>query len=105
MGRLRQFRPAARRSSLLALDLGQLGLRPLRHCAGDGGRAALGVAFRFILAPEAGFMAYVNHALPGFWNPALNGGQAMIAIVIAYTWKYIGYNFVFFLAALQAIPK
>jgi sn-glycerol 3-phosphate transport system permease protein len=66
---------------------------------------ALGVAFRFILAPEAGFMAYVNHMIPGFWNPALNGAQAMTAIVIAYVWKYIGYNFIFFLAALQAIPK
>jgi len=66
---------------------------------------ALGVAFRFILAPEAGFMAYVNHIAPGLWNPALNGAQAMIAIVIAYVWKYIGYNFIFFLAALQAIPK
>ena len=66
---------------------------------------ALGVAFRFILAPEAGFMAYVNHVFPGFWNPALNGAQAMIAIVIAYVWKYIGYNFIFFLAALQGIPK
>lgn len=66
---------------------------------------ALGVAFRFILAPEAGFMAYLNHVFPGLWNPALNGAQAMIAIVIAYVWKYIGYNFIFFLAALQAIPK
>jgi len=66
---------------------------------------ALGVAFRFILAPEAGFMAYLNHAFPGLWNPALNGAQAMTAIVIAYVWKYIGYNFIFFLAALQAIPK
>jgi sn-glycerol 3-phosphate transport system permease protein len=66
---------------------------------------ALGVAFRFILAPEAGFMAYINHIVPGLWNPALNGTQAMIAIVIAYVWKYIGYNFIFFLAALQSIPK
>jgi sn-glycerol 3-phosphate transport system permease protein len=66
---------------------------------------ALGVAFRFILAPEAGFMAYVNHLIPGLWNPALYGGQAMAAIVIAYVWKYVGYNFIFFLAALQGIPK
>ncbi|HEY4164758.1 MAG TPA: ABC transporter permease subunit [Dongiaceae bacterium] len=66
---------------------------------------ALGLAFRFILAPEAGFMAFVNHAWPGFWDPSLNGTQAMIAIVIAYVWKYIGYNFIFFLASLQAIPK
>lgn len=66
---------------------------------------ALGVAFRFILAPEAGFMAYLNHLWPGLWNPALNGAEAMTAIVIAYVWKYVGYNFIFFLAALQSIPK
>jgi sn-glycerol 3-phosphate transport system permease protein len=66
---------------------------------------ALGMAFRFILAPEAGFMAYVNHLWPGLWNPALDGVDAMIAIVVAYAWKYIGYDFIFFLAALQAIPK
>jgi sn-glycerol 3-phosphate transport system permease protein len=66
---------------------------------------ALAMAFRFILAPEAGFMAYVNHIWPGLWNPALNGVDAMIAIVIAFAWKYVGYNFIFFLAALQAVPR
>ena len=66
---------------------------------------ALGMAFRFILAPEAGFMAFVNHIWPGLWNPALNGTDAMIGIVVAFAWKYIGYNFIFFLAALQAIPR
>ena len=66
---------------------------------------ALGMAFRFILAPEAGFMAYVNHVWPGLWNPALDGADAMISIVIAFSWKYISYNFIFFLAALQAIPR
>jgi len=66
---------------------------------------ALGLAFRFMLAPEAGFLASFNKAWPGFWNPALNGMDAMIAIIIAYAWKYIGYNFIFFLAALHAIPR
>jgi sn-glycerol 3-phosphate transport system permease protein len=66
---------------------------------------ALGMAFRFILAPEAGFMAYVNHLCPGLWNPALNGADAMICIVVAFAWKYVSYDFIFFLAALQAIPK
>jgi sn-glycerol 3-phosphate transport system permease protein len=66
---------------------------------------ALGMAFRFILAPEAGFMAFVNKIWPGLWNPALHGVDAMICIVIAFSWKYISYDFIFFLAALQAIPK
>ena len=39
------------------------------------------------------------------WNPLLNGTQAMILVVIAAVWKQISYNFLFFLAGLQAIPK
>lgn len=66
---------------------------------------ALGLAFRFILAPEAGLLAALNQFYPGLWNPTVNGTSAMIGIIIAYSWKYIGYNFIFMLAALQAIPR
>ncbi|AGB44089.1 sugar ABC transporter permease [Mesorhizobium sp. CO1-1-7] len=66
---------------------------------------ALALAFRFILAPEAGFMAVVNQVWPGFWDPGLDGADAMASIIIAFSWKYVGYNFIFFLAAFQAIPR
>jgi sn-glycerol 3-phosphate transport system permease protein len=66
---------------------------------------ALGLAFRFILAPEAGFLAFLNKIWPGLWNPGLHGVDAMIAIVVAFAWKSVGYNFIFFLAALQSIPR
>ncbi|TCR92664.1 carbohydrate ABC transporter membrane protein 1 (CUT1 family) [Rhizobium sp. BK376] len=66
---------------------------------------ALGLAFRFMLAPEAGVLAFVNHIWPGIWDPSLNGNQAMGSIIFAFSWKYIGYNFIFMLAALQAIPR
>ncbi|MDX8442619.1 carbohydrate ABC transporter permease [Mesorhizobium australafricanum] len=66
---------------------------------------ALAMAFRFILAPEAGFMAFVNQFWPGFWDPGLNGTDAMASIILAFSWKYVGYNFIFFLAAFQAIPR
>jgi sn-glycerol 3-phosphate transport system permease protein len=66
---------------------------------------ALGLAFRFILAPEAGFLAFLNKLWPGLWNPTLHGFDAMLAIVVAFAWKSVGYNFVFFLAALQSIPR
>jgi sn-glycerol 3-phosphate transport system permease protein len=39
------------------------------------------------------------------WNHYLNGNQAMILVVIASTWKQISYNFLFFLAGLQAVPR
>jgi sn-glycerol 3-phosphate transport system permease protein len=66
---------------------------------------ALGLAFRFILAPEAGLLSVINAIWPGAWNPALDGTDAMIAIIVAFSWKYIGYNFIFFLSALQGIPR
>jgi sn-glycerol 3-phosphate transport system permease protein len=39
------------------------------------------------------------------WNPLLNGNDAMTMVVLAAAWKQISYNFLFFLAGLQAIPK
>jgi len=66
---------------------------------------AVGLAFRFLLAPEAGILAALNRHFPDLWNPALDGLDAMILIVIAYSWKYAAYNFLFFLAGLQAIPR
>lgn len=66
---------------------------------------AVGLAFRFIFSPDAGFVSAINHAFPGFWNPALNGYDAFTLIVLAQSWKMVGYNFIFFLAALQSIPR
>ena len=66
---------------------------------------AAGLAFRFIFAPNAGFVAVVNSWFPDLWNPATDGTDAMILIVLCQAWKSIGYNFVFFLAALQSIPR
>ncbi|TGQ08300.1 carbohydrate ABC transporter permease, partial [Mesorhizobium sp. M00.F.Ca.ET.217.01.1.1] len=53
----------------------------------------------------AGFMAVVNQVWPGFWDPGLDGTDAMASIIAAFSWKYVGYNFIFFLAAFQAIPR
>ena len=66
---------------------------------------AAGLAFRFIFSPEAGVFSAFVKAHPGWWNPAQSGTHAMIMIIFCYTWKYIGYNFIFFLAALQGIPR
>jgi sn-glycerol 3-phosphate transport system permease protein len=39
------------------------------------------------------------------WNILLNSAHAMTLIVIASVWKQISYNFLFFLAGFQSIPK
>ena len=66
---------------------------------------AAGLAFRFIFAPNAGFMAGLNAWYPNIWNPATNGTHALLLIIMCQAWKSIGYNFVFFFAALQSIPR
>jgi sn-glycerol 3-phosphate transport system permease protein len=66
---------------------------------------AVGLAFRFIFAPDAGFVSSINRVFPNLWNPALDGVDAFILIVLANSWKMIAYSFIFFLAGLQAIPR
>lgn len=66
---------------------------------------AAGVAFRFIFAPESGLIGSINEIWPGIWNPAINGFQALMMVIVCHAWLGIGYNFIFFLAALQMIPR
>src|SRR3546814_7162830 len=51
------------------------------------------------------FRSYFLARIGVDWNYLLNGTQAMIVVVLAATWKQISYNFLFFLAGLQSIPK
>jgi sn-glycerol 3-phosphate transport system permease protein len=66
---------------------------------------ALGLAFRFIVAPNAGLLSIINRIWPGAWDPTINGFDAMLALIVAFSWKYVGYNFIFILSALQTIPR
>lgn len=67
--------------------------------------AAVGLTFRFIFSPDAGLVAGVNQLVPGLWNPALDGTDAFVMVLLGQSWKMIGYNFVFLLAALQNLPR
>jgi len=65
----------------------------------------VGVLWMFLLSPTLGILSHVLAALGIHWDYMINGTQAMILIVIAAIWKQISYNFLFFLAGLQSIPK
>ncbi len=68
--------------------------------------AISGVLWLFLLHPSYGIVALGIKAWLGIdWNPVLNGTDAMAMITMASAWKQISYNFVFFMAGLQAIPK
>jgi len=65
----------------------------------------VGVLWMFLLSPSLGILTHALRPLGIEWNHALNGRHAMILIVVAAVWKQISYNFLFFLAGLQSIPK
>jgi sn-glycerol 3-phosphate transport system permease protein len=67
--------------------------------------AVAGVLWLFMFNPSNGVLAMTLKGLGYDWNHVLNGGEAMLLVVIAAAWKQIAYNFLFFLAGLQAIPK
>ena len=67
--------------------------------------AVAGVLWLFLFSPANGIVALALRAMGYEWNHVLNGGEAMLLVVIAAAWKQIAYNFLFFLAGLQMIPK
>src|SRR5215813_10751201 len=67
--------------------------------------AIAGVLWAFIFAPSIGIATYYLRRFGVDWNWVLQGDQAMALIVIAATWKQVSYNFLFFLAGLQSIPR
>ena len=67
--------------------------------------AVAGVVWLFMFAPSVGIVSYALRAIGIDWNHLLNGTHAMTLIVFAAVWKQISYNFLFFLAGLQSIPK
>jgi len=67
--------------------------------------AVAGVLWLFLFAPSIGIVTFALRAVGIQWDWVLQGDQAMALVVIAATWKQISYNFLFFLAGLQSIPK
>ncbi|MGU3576104.1 sn-glycerol-3-phosphate ABC transporter permease UgpA [Brucellaceae bacterium C25G] len=67
--------------------------------------AVAGMLWLFMFNPAMGTLAYLLRKNGIYWDPLLNGDQAMGLIIVAAAWKQISYNFLFFVAGLQAIPK
>ncbi len=63
------------------------------------------VMWYFLFNPTVGMISFFLKAVGVDWNFTLKGGQAMLLVIIAAAWREMSYNFLFFLAGLQAIPK
>ena len=67
--------------------------------------AVAGVLWLFMFSPPMGVVAYALQSIGFQWDHLLNGDHAMALIIMAAIWKQISYNFLFFLAGLQSIPR
>jgi sn-glycerol 3-phosphate transport system permease protein len=67
--------------------------------------AVAGVLWAFLFAPSVGIVTFGLKQVGINWNWILQGDQAMLLVVMASVWKQISYNFLFFLAGLQSIPR
>jgi sn-glycerol 3-phosphate transport system permease protein len=67
--------------------------------------AVAGVLWAFLFAPSIGIVTFALRSIGIPWDWVLQGDQAMLLVVIAAAWKQISYNFLFFLAGLQSIPR
>jgi len=67
--------------------------------------AVAGVVWLFLFSPSIGILAYWLREAGFEWNSLLNSKHAMALIVMAAVWKQISYNFLFFVAGLQSIPR
>lgn len=67
--------------------------------------AVAGVLWLFLFSPSVGILAVYLAEMGFHWNPRLNSNDAMTLVVLTSVWKQISYNFLFFLAGLQSIPR
>jgi sn-glycerol 3-phosphate transport system permease protein len=67
--------------------------------------AIAAVLWLFLFNPTLGVLAHWMQGWGLHWDPLLDGNDALILVVTAAVWKQISYNFLFFLAGLQSIPK
>ena len=67
--------------------------------------AVAGVVFGFLFNPSVGVVAWALAAIGLEFNYVINGNQALLLVVFAAVWNQVSYNFLFFLAGLQSIPK
>ncbi|MFN3565816.1 MAG: ABC transporter permease subunit, partial [Burkholderiaceae bacterium] len=64
-----------------------------------------GVLYAFMFAPSIGIITFMLRGFGIHWNWVIDGDQAMLLVIMAAVWNQISYNFLFFLAGLQSIPR
>jgi len=64
-----------------------------------------GILWWFMFNPTIGIVPYLLEMVDIRWNHRINGNDAMVLVILAASWKQISYNFLFFVAGLQSVPR
>jgi sn-glycerol 3-phosphate transport system permease protein len=67
--------------------------------------AVAAVLWLFMFHPQIGLFGKLMNGMGIRWDYKVNGDQAMLLVILAAAWKQVSYNFIFFLAGLQSIPR
>lgn len=67
--------------------------------------ALAAVLWLFLFHPSIGLVGRALNAANIAWDYKLDSFQAMLLVIVASAWKQVSYNFIFFLAGLQSIPR
>src|SRR5208283_3930640 len=67
--------------------------------------AVSAILWILLLHPQIGVIGRWLNSIGVPWDYKLNGAEAMLAVIVASAWKQVSYNFIFFLAGLQSIPR
>jgi len=67
--------------------------------------AMAAVLWLFLLQPQFGLLGRWLNGHGIAWDYVVNGGQALTMVALASAWKQVSYDFIFFLAGLQSIPR
>ena len=67
--------------------------------------AVAAILWILLLHPQIGMVSHALKAIGVHWDYKINGTQAMLVVILASAWKQVSYNFIFFLAGLQSIPR
>ena len=67
--------------------------------------AVAAILWILLLHPQIGMVSHALKTIGINWDYKINGTQAMLVVILASAWKQVSYNFIFFLAGLQSIPR
>lgn len=67
--------------------------------------AMAAVLWMLLLHPQIGMIGRFLNAHGIHWDYQLDGFQAMLMAILTSAWSQVSYNFIFFVAGLQSIPR